>query len=89
MGTIDNKHVSKSKVSSYEYQESEFKKKVYREAICKNIFIGLELKISKGNVSQAICTSAIPLSKKRTALHQFPAVGDSTFLLIRVNRIVL
>lgn len=52
--------------------------KTYKEATCKNIFIGLKLKINKGNISQAICVSATPLSKKNcSGLHQFPVVEDS------------
>lgn len=62
----------------------------YEEAIYKNIFIAMKLKINEGNMSQAIRMSDIPLSKKKyTALHQFPMVEDSTFILIRMNRIVL
>lgn len=38
--------------------------KTYKGASHENIFIALKLKINEGNISQAICVSAIPLSKK-------------------------
>lgn len=53
--------------------------KIYKEAIYKNIFIALKLKINEGNLSQAICMSAIPLSKKMHCPASIPHRGRLYF----------
>lgn len=49
--------------------------------ICKNIFIGMKLKIKERNMSQAMCVSAIPFSKKMHCPIWIPRSGRLYFFI--------